>query len=203
MKPGRGAFGWQRKNKLALEAGPCFKASAPSRSATYLACIDSISFVRLATRNCTSPSCPWLICQNRLPQIGMSLLPCAGTLTSPRMALATRADGNFPPSFCLNTVRSVGAVLSASAAGPPPFPSLPWHTAQYVSYICFPDAAEVCFTGTCFTSFFCWAKEKTTSSASTNASISTRFDIKFLLGLRTARYRRYHFDSRKMPDEEP
>src|SRR5208283_6156876 len=98
---------------------------------------------RFTTRCCTSPSCPLLIFQNKVPHTGISLDPCAGRADSPRRVAVTFRAGYFPPLFLLITVRSVGGTFSALAAGPPPLPSVPWQTAQYAMYISLPDTGDV------------------------------------------------------------
>src|SRR5438445_13791317 len=102
---------------------------------------------RFATRCCTSPSCPWLICQNSEPHTGISRFPCAGSAASPRIIELTRIDGYLPFSFFAKTVRSGGGSFRASAAGPPPLASLPWQTAHYVVYISCREAADVALAG--------------------------------------------------------
>jgi hypothetical protein len=65
----------------------------------------------------------------------MSRVPCpAGSGSSPEMIRLIRAIGNLPPFRMAMRVKSGGATLSDFARGPPPFPSLPWHTAQYAVY---------------------------------------------------------------------
>src|SRR5213594_1734935 len=64
------------------------------------------------------------------------------------MTSETRCSGNLPLFFLVSWVRSAGAFLRASAAGPAPLPSWPWHTAQYVVNISFPEEGEVEVTGT-------------------------------------------------------
>jgi hypothetical protein len=47
------------------------------------------------------------------------------------MTLETCADGKVPPFRFESVVRSEGGTFNAGTAGPEPFPSLPWQTAQY------------------------------------------------------------------------
>src|ERR1039458_2010822 len=91
-------------------------------------------------------------------------------------------SGNLPPLSLASSVRLVGTDFRASTAGPPPFPSAPWQTAQYVVYICFPDAADVGDTGTCLTTGPVWAipKAAVARSPATNAT-RIRFGIITLL----------------------
>ena len=49
---------------------------------------------RFATRCCTSPSCPWLICQNSEPHTGISRFPCAGSAASPEFLEFQCLDSN-------------------------------------------------------------------------------------------------------------
>src|SRR5262249_11688017 len=65
------------------------------------------------------------------PQIGISREPCACTSSSPLITRCTRTSGYFPPLFWLISVRSAGFTFNAAEAGPLPFASLPWQTAQY------------------------------------------------------------------------
>jgi hypothetical protein len=55
---------------------------------------------------------------------GMACSPC------PLITAATCGAGYFPPFFCARSVRSVGGVFIAGAAGPLPLASFPWQTAQ-------------------------------------------------------------------------
>ena len=60
------------------------------------------------------------------------LEPCAreGSGSSPVTKASTRRAGNVPPLRRAIAVTSGGATFNAGAAGPPPFPSRPWHDAQ-------------------------------------------------------------------------
>lgn len=57
--------------------GEFHPAGCACRAGGYFFCIPSMYLFRLATRCCTSASCPPLMVQKRLPQIGISLLPWA------------------------------------------------------------------------------------------------------------------------------
>src|ERR1035441_976943 len=89
----------------------------------YFFCSDSMYLFRLAMRCWTSVSCPPLMLQNKLPQIGISLVPWAARTCSPPMIAATLIAGYLPPFFTASAVRSVGGTFNASAAGPLPLPS--------------------------------------------------------------------------------
>src|SRR5713226_2710719 len=95
-----------------------------------------------------------LTVENRGPQVGISLAPCAVGFTPKRKTLPTWSAGNFPPLRLARVLRSAGGVLSADAAGPFPLPSFPWQAAQYCSNISLPDAGEVGLIGSFLTVFF-------------------------------------------------
>jgi hypothetical protein len=77
----------------------------------------------------------------------------------------------------------VGLVFSAGAAGPPPLPSFPWHTAQYSLNISWPEAGDVGTVDT-FLMDFSDAAAPNATIASTAIEITDR-DIgnPFLFGL--------------------
>jgi hypothetical protein len=56
----------------------------------YFVCNPSMYSFRFATRCCTSLWCPWLMCQNREPQTGISFEPCAGSASG--VSADNRAD---------------------------------------------------------------------------------------------------------------
>src|SRR5947209_3844781 len=95
----------------------------------------------------------------RSPQIGISILPWAAVGMPNIRTARTWSDGYTPLFFCVSMVRLVGIVLSAGAAGPLPLPSAPWHTAQYVEYICAPETGDVFWIGTgLILTVDCWLK---------------------------------------------
>src|SRR5262245_27937129 len=71
------------------------------------------------------------MCRKIEPHIGMSREPCAVISSSPLITRCTRISGYFPLFFRLIWLRSAGFTFKAAAAGPLPFASLPWQTAQY------------------------------------------------------------------------
>src|SRR5271165_3738697 len=80
---------------------------------------------------------------NNGPHTGMSDDPWdAGPLPNLRMP-ATVLAGYLPSCFLLSWDKSVGGTFIAVAAGPFPFPSVPWQEAQYWLNISLPDAALV------------------------------------------------------------
>src|SRR5579859_1260793 len=87
------------------------------------------------------------------PHVGMSREPCAAITSSPEIFDLVDANGNFPPARLLIKVRSLGAVLSAEAAGPLPWPSGPWHAEQYSLNVAAPDTSEIDFAGSCLIVF--------------------------------------------------
>src|SRR5579864_2832498 len=96
----------------------------------YLAWMLSMYSTRFAIRCCTCASCPWLMLENSGPQTGISWLPWDAVIDCPRRTAATCDAGYFPPLFFARAVRSAGLVFIAEAAGPAPFASVPWQTAQ-------------------------------------------------------------------------
>jgi hypothetical protein len=89
------------------------------------------------------------------PHTGISLEPCAGAPAGPVMVLTTCADGNLPLFLLERVVRSAGGTFNTPATGPSPFPSFPWHEAQYATYIILPEVADVWGVGTVTTLVFC------------------------------------------------
>ena len=65
------------------------ESGADETGRAHFACNDSMYLFKFATRNCTSELCPWLMCQNSLPQTGISFEPCAGRCRSPWIAFMT------------------------------------------------------------------------------------------------------------------
>jgi hypothetical protein len=77
------------------------------------------------------------------PHTGISLEPCAGVPAGLVIVLTIWADGNLPLFLLERVVRSAGGIFNAPATGPSPFPSFPWHEAQYARYIVLPEVADV------------------------------------------------------------
>ena len=68
---------------------------------------------------------PLLIEPNNGPQVGISVVPCAGGVGPLRNVVDTESAGNLPPFFFASAVRSAGGVFNAEAAGPFPLASFP------------------------------------------------------------------------------
>ena len=68
------------------------------------------------------------------PHVGISGVPCAGITTPFRSTSSKYFSGNFPPWRFASVVRSGGTSLNGGGAGPFPFRSFPWHTAQSCLY---------------------------------------------------------------------
>ena len=100
----------------------------------YFVWIPSMYFATLYTR--TLPrSWSQATCEKIGPHTGISRVPWPAVKgSSPDMIRCIRTIGKVPRLRMAMRVKSNGATLSDFAMGPPPFPSLPWHTVQYAVY---------------------------------------------------------------------
>src|SRR5258705_498681 len=64
--------------------------------------------------------------------------------------MTVKSSASVEPCFHISSVRSAGGGFSVAPALPSPFPSGPWHDAQFLVNNCLPSARVVALTGTGF-----------------------------------------------------
>src|SRR5579863_4422038 len=100
-----------------------------SRATGYFTCNDLMWLTRLEIRTYMIAGSESIDLKSG-PHTGISASPCAGAFAPFRSTSSTYWSGNFPPCRFASVVKFAGACFNADAAGPFPFASLPWHTAQ-------------------------------------------------------------------------